>query len=403
MPLRSNRALVTLADARAILAASGEPIARTERLELEDLSGRVLAEDLVATFDVPPFARAAMDGYAVIAADTTRAAADRPVILTLHGSVYTGDVPDQRVTPGRCVAIATGAPLPEGADAVVMIEQTADVNGIVHVHAPVRKGQNIGPRGSDLQAGERVLASGTWLSPARLGVIAALGLTRALVYARPRVAILCTGNEVIAPGHPLAPGRIYDVNTATLTAVVREHGGHAVPRPPVRDDRAAIAAAFDQALAEDLVLVSGGSSVGERDYILETIEARGDVRFEGISVKPGMPTIFAVVNDRPVFGMPGNPTSCLSNAYLLVAPLLRRIARLPSEPDSVIRARLSRTVSSPAGRHQFYPVRLEGDEAVPAFKGSGDITSLAGADGYFEIAAAVEQVEAGTVIEVKKF
>jgi molybdopterin molybdotransferase len=403
MPLRSNRALVTIADARAILAASGEPIARTERLELEDLPGRVLAEDLVATFDVPPFARAAMDGYAVIAADTTRAAVNRPVILTLHGSVYTGDVPDQRVTPGRCVAIATGAPLPEGADAVVMIEQTAHINSIVHVHAPVRPGQNIGPRGSDLQAGQRVLAGGTWLSPARLGVIAALGLTRALVYARPRVAILCTGNEVIAPGHPLAPGRIYDVNTATLTAVVREHGGHAVPRPPVRDDRAAIAAAFDQALAEDLVLVSGGSSVGERDYILETIEARGDVRFEGISVKPGMPTIFAVVNDRPVFGMPGNPTSCLSNAYLLVAPLLRRIARLPSEPDSVIRARLSRTVSSPAGRHQFYPVRLEGDEAVPAFKGSGDITSLAGADGYFEIAAAVEQVEAGTVIEVKKF
>ena len=403
MPLRENRTLVTIADARAILAASGEPIARTERLELEDLPGRVLAEDLIAAFDVPPFARAAMDGYAVVAADTTHAARSCPVALTLDGSVYTGDVPDQRVTPGRCIAIATGAPLPEGADAVVMIEHTAHVDGIVHVHAPVRAGQNIGTRGSDLQAGERVLASGTWLSPARLGVIAALGLTRALVYARPRVAILCTGNEVIAPGHPLAPGRIYDVNTATLTAVVREHGGHPVPRPPVQDDRPAIAAAFDQALAEDLVLVSGGSSVGERDYILETIEARGDVRFEGIAVKPGMPTIFGMVNGRPVFGMPGNPTSCLSNAYLLVAPLLRRIARLPSPSDSVIRARLSKTVSSPAGRHQFYPVRLEGDEAVPAFKGSGDITSLAGADGYFEIAAAVEQVEAGTMVEVKRF
>ena len=403
MPLRANRTLVTIEGARTILAESGDPIARTERLALEDLPERVLAEDLVAAFDVPPFARAAMDGYALVAGDTAKAARSSPVALTLGGSVYTGDVPAERVSPGLCIAIATGAPLPEGADAVVMIEQTARVGGTVRVHAPVSAGQNIGARGSDLRAGQRVLASGTWLSPARLGVIAALGLTRALVYARPRVAILCTGNEVMAPGLPLAAGQIYDVNTATLAAVVREHGGHPVPRPPIRDDRAAIAAAFEQALGEDLVLVSGGSSVGERDYILETIEARGDVRFEGIAVKPGMPTIFGMVNGRPVFGMPGNPTSCLSNAYLLVAPLLRRVARLPSPPDSVIRARLTKTVSSPAGRHQFYPVHLEGDEAVPAFKGSGDITSLAGADGYFEIAAGVEQVEAGTMIDVKRF
>jgi molybdenum cofactor synthesis domain-containing protein len=248
-----------------------------------------------------------------------------------------------------------------------------------------------------------VLASGTWLSPARLGVIAALGLTGARAYARPRVSILCTGNEVIAPGRPLAPGQIYDVNTATLAAVVREHGGDPVPHSPVRDDRTAIAVAFEDALADDVVLVSGGSSVGERDYVLETIEARGHVRFQGIAVKPGMPTIFGVVNGRPVFGMPGNPTSCLSNAYLLVAPLLRRIARLPASPESVTTARLSKTVSSPAGRHQFYPVHLDGDEAVPAFKGSGDITSLAGADGYFEIPADVDRVEAGEVVEVKRF
>jgi molybdopterin molybdotransferase len=403
MPFRANRSLVTIAGARATLAGSGKPIARTDRVSLEELPGRVLAENLVAAFDVPPFDRAAMDGYAVLAADTTGAAASSPAMLALAGSVYTGDVPGQRVTPGRCIAIATGAPLPDGADAVVMIERTTRDGEAVRVHAPVHAGQNIGPRGSDLRAGQRVLASGTWLSPARLGVIAALGLTGARVYARPRVAILCTGNEVIAPGDPLAPGQIYDVNTATLAAVVREHGGDPVAHPPVRDDRAVIAAAFDRALADDLVLIAGGSSVGERDYILETIEARGDVRFEGIAVKPGMPTIFGIVNGRPVFGMPGNPTSCLSNAYLLVAPLLRRMARLPPPPDSVIRARLSKTVTSPAGRHQLYPVHLAGGEAVPAFKGSGDITSLAGADGYFEIAADVERVEAGEVVEVKRF
>ena len=352
---------------------------------------------------MPPFARAAMDGYAVVASDTGPADRGTPATLTLIGSVYTGDAPGLRVTPGHCIAIATGAPLPDGADAVVMIEQTTRQDDLVRVHAPVRAAQNIGARGSDLRAGQRVLASGTWLSPARLGVIAALGLTGARVYARPRVAILSTGNEVIAPGSPLPPGQIYDVNTATLAAVVREHGGDPVPHAPVRDDRAVIAAAFEESLAADMVLVSGGSSVGERDYILETIEARGHVRFEGIAVKPGMPTIFGVVNSRPVFGMPGNPTSCLSNAYLLVAPLLRRIARLPPRPESIVRARLSKPVSSPAGRHQFYPVHLAGDEAVPAFKGSGDITSLAGADGYFEIAADVVKVDAGTMVEVKRF
>jgi molybdopterin biosynthesis enzyme len=157
------------------------------------------------------------------------------------------------------------------------------------------------------------------------------------------------------------------------------------------------------ALEADVVLVAGGSSVGERDYILDTIEARGTVRFQGIAIKPGKPTIFGIVDGTPVFGMPGNPTSCLSNAYLLVAPLLRTIARLPRRNDDVIHARLTKPVSSPVGRHQFYPVRLERGHAVPAFKGSGDITSLAGADGYFEIAAEVERVDEGTIVEVRRF
>jgi molybdenum cofactor synthesis domain-containing protein len=193
------------------------------------------------------------------------------------------------------------------------------------------------------------------------------------------------------------------VNTATLAAVIREHGGDPIAYPPAADDRESIAAAFEMALDADMVLVAGGSSVGERDYILETIEARGTVRFQGIAIKPGKPTIFGLADARPVFGMPGNPTSCLSNAYLLVAPLLRTIARLPPRTDPVIHARLTRPVFSPAGRHQFYPVRLDGGDAVPAFKGSGDITSLAGADGYFEIAADVERVDEGTLVEVRRF
>jgi molybdopterin molybdotransferase len=403
MALRPDRTLVTIAEARAILEASGSPVTRTETVALHHLSGRVLACHLDATMDVPPFARAAMDGYAVVAADTEGAHEDAPVRLTLTGSVYTGDAPGHDVAPGCCTGIATGAPLPNGADAVVMIEQTTRDGNLVHIRVPARAGQNIGRRGSDLQTGQRVLAEGTLLTPARLGAIAALGLPQATVYARPRVAILCTGNEVVVPGAPLGPGQIYDVNTGTLAAVVREHGGDPVPYPPAADDRDAIATAFETALDADMVLVAGGSSVGERDYILETIEARGTVRFQGIAIKPGKPTIFGLVDGTPVFGMPGNPTSCLSNAYLLVVPLLRTIARLPPRTDIAIQARLTRPVSSPAGRHQFYPVRLEGGDAVPAFKGSGDITSLAGADGYFEIAADVERVDEGTLVEVRRF
>jgi molybdopterin molybdotransferase len=403
MALRPDRTIVTIAEARGILDASGTPIARTETVALHDLSGRVLACDLDATMDVPPFARAAMDGYAVVAADTIAAREDAPVTLTLADSVYTGDAPAHHLSPGCCTAIATGAPVPDGADAVVMIEGTTRDGNLVRIRAAAHAGQNIGRRGSDVRAGGRVLAEATLITPARLGVIAALGLPDATVYARPRVGILCTGNEVAEPGCPLGPGQIYDVNTATLAAVVREHGGDPVPYPPVPDDRAAIAAAFEVALDADMVLVAGGSSVGERDYILETIEARGTVRFQGIAIKPGKPTIFGIAAGTLVFGMPGNPTSCLSNAYLLVAPLLRTIARLPPRVDAVIHARLARPVSSPAGRHQFYPVRLEDGEAVPAFKGSGDITSLAGADGYFEIAADVERVDEGTLVQVRRF
>ena len=403
MPLRPDRPIVTIAEARAILAASGHPIARTERVALHDLAGRVLAQHIDASIDVPSFARAAMDGYAVVATDTTAARSDSPVTLTLVDSVYTGDAPGHHLTSGHCIGIATGAPLPGGADAVVMIEQTVHDGAAVRFRVPAHAGQNIGPRGSDVRAGQRVLGEGTFLTPARLGVVAALGLAEVTVYARPRVAILCTGNEVVQPGRPLGPGQIYDVNTETLAAVVREHGGHPVPYPPVADDRAAIAEALDAALGADLVLIAGGSSVGERDYILEVMDARGDVRFQGIAIKPGKPTVFGLAEGRPMFGMPGNPTSCLSNAYLLVVPLLRTVARLPPRPDPVVSARLARAVSSPPGRHQFYPVRLEGDEAVPAFKGSGDITSLANADGYFEIAEDVERVDAGTLVEVRRF
>jgi molybdenum cofactor synthesis domain-containing protein len=403
MPLRTDRRLVSIQEARQILRDAAVPIARTEYARLTELVGRVLAEPVVADDDVPPFARSAMDGYAIVAADVSDASAAKPVSLRLLESVFTGAVPSRTVAAGTCSGIATGAPLPPGADAVVMVERTERRGDEVLVREAVEPGAHINPRGTDLKGGQLVLDTGAWLTPGRVAVIAAAGREGAVVFARPRVAVIVTGDEVVAAGRPLGPAQVHDVNSAALAATVQEHGGEALTGDVVKDDPDAIRAALTRGLEAELVLVSGGSSVGERDYILDLLSERGDVQFEGIRVKPGKPTVFALVEGRPVFGMPGNPSSCLSNAYLLVAPMLRAIARLPPSEPRRVRATLARRVTSPRGRHQFYTVRLADGVAHPAFKGSGDITSMADADGYFEIEEGTELVETGTEVEVVLF
>jgi molybdenum cofactor synthesis domain-containing protein len=217
------------------------------------------------------------------------------------------------------------------------------------------------------------------------------------------VAILSTGDEIVEPGGQLAGGQIFDANTTALEAAVAAHGGEPIVAPRTRDDRDALSRAFAACLQEDLVLFSGGSSVGDRDFALDILAARGRIHFEGLTLKPGKPTIFADVDGVPVFGLPGNPVSCLTNMYLFVAPMLCRMAHLPPPIQREVVAHLSEAVMSPRGRHQIYPVRIEGDAAVPVFKTSGEITSLARADGFFEIAADVECVEAGTVVSVTLF
>jgi molybdenum cofactor synthesis domain-containing protein len=223
------------------------------------------------------------------------------------------------------------------------------------------------------------------------------------VFARPRVAILSTGNEVIDPGTPLGAGQIYDVNRFTLSAIVSANGGVPEPRPPVDDTLEHLVAALDACADADLMVFSGGSSVGDRDLVMDVVAARGSMIFHGIAVKPGKPTAFARIGTVPFFGMPGNPTSCLSNAYILLVPFLRAMARLPVYAPRIVRARLGKRIDSPAGRHQFYTVRLVDGVAFPAFKGSGAITSLSQADGYIEIPASQGTVEEGTDVEVKIF
>jgi molybdopterin molybdotransferase len=398
---------IPLEEALARLEASARPIDRVERVPLEAAAGRVLAAAVRADRDVPPFDRAAMDGYAVRAADTAGATPEQPAVLVCRGVAFTGEPADLRVDPGTAVTIATGAPVPPGADAVVMVEQTSleAGGGRVRIHTEAEPGQHIGRRGSDIAAGHLVVDAGELLNPARVGALAALGRTEVEVYGRPRVFLASTGNEIVEPGQPLAPGRIYDINRYTLAAVVSAHGGEPIAGARAADSIASLHEVLDRAGAAgaDLVVLSGGSSVGDRDLVADVAASRGEVIFHGIAVKPGKPTLLARLGTRLLLGMPGNPTSCLSNAYLLLVPLLRRLARLPPWRPERRTLPLARPIVSRAGRHTFYTVRVEREQVVPAFKGSGDITSLAWADGYIEIPATTERIEAGTPVTVTFF
>lgn len=401
--MRPFNALITIEEARRRLTDALQPITRTERVALASASGRVAARDIPSSIWVPPFARSAMDGYAVRAADVVAASATTPARLRVIDRVFTGQMPQRLVTPGTAYEIATGAPIPDGADAVVPVEETRRLGDDVEVLTPSAAGQHIGRRGADISPGDLVVRRGDFLNPSRIGAAAAVGCTELEVYARPIVAVLSTGNEVVAPGQPLAGAQIYDVNTFTLGAVIAAHGGVMRQRPPVGDTLEAQEGALDACADADVIIFSGGSSVGDRDLIVDLVARRGEMIFHGIAIKPGKPTAFARVGGTPFFGMPGNPTSCLSNAYILLVPFLRATARLPLFAPRTVDVPLAKRITSAAGRHQFYTVKIVDGQAVPAFKGSGDITSLSQADGYIEIAADKSGYDAGAIVTVTYF
>jgi molybdopterin molybdotransferase len=405
--VRPFTSTISFEEARRRLDAAATPIARTERVALARAGWRVAAQDVVSSIDVPPFARSAMDGYALVAADTAHAGV-APVRLRIIEQIYTGRPPATPVARGTCAEIATGAPMPDGADAVVMVEQTSAAGDtFVDIRAVAVPGQNIGRRGADISAGTAVVRRGELLNPGRVGAVASIGCSELEVYAKPRVAILSTGNEVVEPGTTLLPGQIFDVNRFTLTSIVEAHGGIADPRCPVEDSVAALGAALDACADADVIVFSGGSSVGERDLIVDAIAARGEMVFHGVAIKPGKPTGFAFVEVGgrrvPFFAMPGNPTSCLSNAYVLLLPFLRAVARLPKPIEKTVRLPLGQRIMSQAGRLQFYTVRLENGVAMPAFKGSGEITSLSHADGYIQIPPDQSVLEEGSLVDVTLF
>ncbi|MCI4371611.1 MAG: molybdopterin-binding protein [Thermoplasmata archaeon] len=395
--------MISLDDALRMALDLVRPITRTEAVPISESFRRVPAKDIRSTIDVPLADRAAMDGYAVVARDTSAAGKAHPVVLRRIESVFADGVPRKTVTRGRCTGVATGSTLPNGADAVVMVEDTERAGDDVRVFARLHPRENVFRRGSDIRRGSIVVRAGELLTPAKVGALAAIGLARVAVYAKPRVAILTTGDEVIPPGKPIRLGQVYDINSNSASGIVRENGGEPVLLPRVPDRFEALQSSLRKALVNDLVVLSGGSSVGEKDLIVDVLQSTGKLLFHGIAVKPGRPTALARLEGKPILGMPGNPTSFLSNCYVILAPMLRRMARLPSSMEKAIEVPLANRVVSKAGRVEIHTVRIVNGRAVSAYKESGAITSMALADGYVVIPEDVEVLEKGTTVRVTLF
>ena len=384
-----------------------------ERVPLAGALGRVLARDVVAGVDVPGFDRSSVDGFALRAADTLGATEDAPVVLRLNEEVLSaGRAPALTVAPGTATVIATGGMLPRGADAVVMVEQTdtRDEDGVlcVEVRKPAVPGAFVAATGSDIGRGETVLRRGQRLTSREIGVLAAIGLDAVEVVRRPRVAILSTGDEILAPGEPMRPGAVYDSNGAILAAAVEELGGVPVPLGIARDDEAALSRLVEEGLACDVLLLSGGTSKGAGDLshrILERLTDPGIV-VHGVALKPGKPLCLAVTGGKPVVVLPGFPTSAMFTFHEFVAPVIRALAGLPPQAAETVGAVLPVRLSSERGRTEYVMASLVrgadgGLTAYPLSKGSGAVTAFSHADGFLAVDAQAESVEAGTPVSVQ--
>jgi molybdenum cofactor synthesis domain-containing protein len=386
------------------LLAATVPVDRLERVPLVSALGRVAARTHRAPFPVPAFSRATWDGYALAARETRGASPRRPVPLKVVGEVFAEGGFSGRVGRGECVAIATGAPLPPGTDAILIFEEADLRGGRVSVRHSIASGERIARPGADFPRGTVLAEAGTPLGPATLGALASVGRSEALVFRRPRVAIVPNGNELALPGARLRRGQIFESNNVVLAALVQAAGAEVQMRPPVEDDPRTIERELRSALAtHDLVISTGGSSVGEHDHLPTVFPRLGRLLFHGISVRPGKPTLAAVSGRRLLLGMPGHPSSCLTNAFWLVLPVLRKLARLPGPGSVELPVRLTAGV---AGRGdaftQVVPLYVEGSRATPTFKDSSAITSLTAANAYTVLPPGTEAVPRGTCVRARR-
>jgi len=404
------RRLMSIEEAKRALEENFHPTpVGTELIPILHAYNRVLSRDIQAPIDVPPFHRSTVDGYAVRAQDTFGAYEDHPIPLRVCGKVSVGETPQITVKSGEAAGIATGAPLPPGADAVVMLEYTVQKDDVVMVYRPVAVGENVMKAGSDIPKGETVLRKGQVLASREVGVLAALGFKEVEVYRQPRVAIFSTGAEVVEPGKPLTLGKIYDINQYSLSVAVMECGGSPIPVGILPDDEEAIRNALKEALASsDVVITSGGVSVGPTDVMPRVLQSLGrpGVIVCGVASKPGKPTTIAIIDGKPVFSLPGHPTSSLLMYYLFARPVILAMAGRPVEPLPTLDAKASSRMFSVRGRRTFVMVRVFRDEAggwvaEPVPLGlSGAITTLAKADGFVVVHETQQFIDEGEPVKV---
>ena len=388
------------------------PPVGVEEVPLEGASGRVLAEDLIADEDLPAFARAAMDGYAVRASDTFGASEGAPTFLRVVGEVRMGEAPEWEIGPGEAMRIPTGGMLPEGADGVVMIEHTKVLGEEIEVFRPISPLENVIREGEDIKRGEKVLDKGRRLRPQDLAAAASLGKRCLKVFRHPRVGIISTGDEIVPVEQKPSPGQVREVNRYTIWGIAQRAGATPLFLGLVRDEKEALMGKLREGLSQcDMILISGGSSVGTRDITLEAIGSLPEARIlvHGVAISPGKPTIFALAKGKPIWGLPGHPTSCMVVMWVLVFPSIRRMGGERNGDPFPFRltGRVTRNVPSPPGREDYVRVKLErrgeGLLVHPLFGKSGTISSMVEADGLMRIEAEREGVSEGEEVEVWPF
>jgi len=373
----------------------------TEPVSLGDSLGRICAEDLISPEDLPAFSRSTVDGYAVCADDTYGCSDSIPAMLICDGEIKMGELPSAALKKGHCMRIATGGGLPEGADAVSMIEYTDDPGDeFRYVYKPVSKLENVNSRGDDVRKGSTLLKKGTRISSRNVAVLAALGIANVRVYKEVSAGIISTGDELVEYTEKPAGAQIRNINSVMLASQVREAGAIPVVYPIVKDDFELLKRTISSALSEcDLLLISGGSSVGEKDNTFKAFAELGEVMFHGISIKPGKPTIFAMCAGKPVFGLPGHPQAAFFIFRLFAAPAINKMLGIKA-PEKSTECILSANIPSNHGREEIMPVRIEGGVAVPLHSRSGMVSVLSAADGYIRVPRDAEGLMKGSPVKV---
>lgn len=377
----------------------------SEEIDCEDAYGRVLFNDVYSRMDFPPFDKALKDGFAILSEDSYGASEESPNTLEIIDFLEAGSITDKVVEKGKCVEISTGAAMPEGANAVVMVEYSEKFDDKVNLLTTATPSQDVAKKGSDIEEGNLILKKDDVLNPGKIGVLLSQGFKTIEVYKKPTVGVISSGNEITMQGEDLPFGKIYDVNGNMIKNDAVSCGADAKFLGVVRDNYEQVKEKIQDSLKDvDILLCSGGTSAGLGDVIKHVLDELGEVHIHGISVQPGKPTIVGVIDEKLVIGLPGNPVSALMIFNAFVAPPLTSLSGIKKDFEKkVVKGVMTRRIHSPVGRMQYQLVKVDGDDIHPIFKDSGAIFSLSTADGYVKVEKSVELLDEGEEVEVYLF